>query len=298
VKSGLQGCELGLAPPLLADSVEKKCDARDKAARSLFRSVPFPLTTTLFAATCLLACVCVAPVCVIPAAYGQTAPPQNAQAANASVKDASAAEQIPPGTTICAVLEKSLDARKAKAGDAVVAKTTMAVLSHGKVVVASGARVLGHVTQATAHSGNTKSELGVTFDRILPKEGGEIPLELTLQAVGYGGLPKSSDEDVNATYSAVQGIGPGPVAASARHSNFPPPRPEPADTPTAATPGGSPGNPVLEAGSKGVVGIEGMTLAEGKDAGQGSVISAEKKNVKLDRGSQLVLRVVASGPAS
>jgi hypothetical protein len=261
---------------------------------AFFRAVPFPRATRLFAATGLLASVCLA-----SAAYAQTAPPQNAGAA--SLQTPSTAEQLPPGTTICAVLEKTLDTKKVKPGDAIVAKTTMAVLAHGKVVIATGARVLGHVTRVTPRSGgNATSQLAVAFDRVVLKAGDEMPLPLTLQAIGYGGLPLPTEDDpgANSPYSAMSSAATGPASSAARRTNFPAPRLDPSNAPAPAPPGITPGSPVLDAGSKGVVGIKGLTLAEGSDAAHGSVISAEKKNVRLDRGSQLILRVVGSnGPS-
>ena len=46
----------------------------------------------------------------------------------------------------------------------------------------------------------------------------------------------------------------------------------------------------LSARSTGVVGMEGMSLNAGSDPAQGTVISSANKNVKLDSGTQLILR--------
>jgi len=243
------------------------------------RALPFRLASWLLSASGIFACVFLA-----PAALGQAAPAQSADAAS----------QLAPGTTICAVLEKTVDAKKAKAGDAIVAKTTMAVLSHGKVAIASGARIVGHVTSVKAHSKNqAKSQLGMAFDRVVLKGGGEIPLQLTLQAIGYGGLPPAQEDETAGSYSQAAAAASQVASGGSRRSGFPPPRPEPADTPTAAAPGTAPRNPALDGGSKGVVGINGLTLTEGTDAARGSTVEATKKNVKIERGSQLILRVIA-----
>ena len=45
-----------------------------------------------------------------------------------------------------ATLNKSVDARHAKVGDQVTAKTTGAVKSDGKVVIPKGSTLVGHVT--------------------------------------------------------------------------------------------------------------------------------------------------------
>jgi hypothetical protein len=226
-------------------------------------------------------------------AHGQAVPPQNAEAAS----------QLPAGTTICAVLEKTVDARKAKAGDAIVGKTTMAVLWHGKVVIASGARIVGHVTDVAVHSkSQAKSELGITFDRVVLKGGGEVPLQTVVQAIGYGGLPRPGEQQedtiANPTYSAGAAAAAMSGGAANRRSNPEAPRIETSGTPTPEAPESAAANPALDAGSKGVVGIDGLTLTEGSTAARASVIEAKNKNVKLERGTQLILRIIASVGAS
>src|SRR5262249_23865482 len=86
-----------------------------------------------------------------------------AQSGNSgSANDASAApadtsQNAPPapaGTirgTFPVALQKTLDSKKLKAGDAIVSQTTATLQLHG-AMIPSGAKVLGHVTQATARS--------------------------------------------------------------------------------------------------------------------------------------------------
>src|SRR5579863_637654 len=66
-----------------------------------------------------------------------------------------AASKLPAGTTICAEFSKSLDARKLKVGDPVEARTTLAVLSQGMVVIPEGSKIAGHVTQAVQRTGKS-----------------------------------------------------------------------------------------------------------------------------------------------
>lgn len=298
MKSRFPGCEFGVGP-LWAARRAGEPKAQPRGSRNLLCSVSFPLAARFLAATFLLVSLCLAST-----ARGQSAPSQNPSTTPpqaTSPQNATTTEQLPPGTTICAVLDKTLDTKKAKAGDAIVAKTTMAVLAHGKVVIATGEQVLGHVTRVTVRSGNNaKSEVGVAFDRVVLKDGSQMPLPLTLQAIGYGGLPLPTEDEPasNSPYSATSSAGTGLAGSAARRSNFPPPRPDPSDAPTPAPPGITPGSPILDVGSKGVVGIKGLTLKEGADAGHGSVISADGKNVRLDRGSQLILRVVTKNRSS
>jgi biotin carboxyl carrier protein len=231
----------------------------------------------------------------------QTVPPSSGpatQAPAAESKGDAVPNELPVGTTICAVLTKTVDAKKAKAGDAVAAKATLAVLSHGKVMIADGAKISGHITKASARSfGNPESEVRIVFDHVVLKDGGEMPLALTVQAIGYGGIPLPTEGDPG-EHSPY----PPPLASqepsSTRHSSVP--QPQPLETPEIPRAGpaehgtaSSTTNPALDVGSKGVVGMPGLTLSEASQAPRGSAVSSSSRNVKLESGSQLILRVIA-----
>src|SRR5439155_2338965 len=81
------------------------------------------------------------------------------------------------GSTINATLTKSVDAKKAKAGDEITAKAQNDVRSGGNVVIPKGAKLIGHVTQAKAREkGESESALGIAFDRAVLKNGQEVAL--------------------------------------------------------------------------------------------------------------------------
>src|SRR6266850_1531012 len=89
------------------------------------------------------------------------------------------------GVLIPAQLSKSVDAKKAKAGDKVEAKTTMDLLSHGQVVIPRDTKVIGNVTEAKPHSKESpESSVGLSFDRISLKDGRELPMRSSVQAIG------------------------------------------------------------------------------------------------------------------
>jgi hypothetical protein len=60
------------------------------------------------------------------------------------------------------------------------------------------------------------------------------------------------------------------------------------NTPTDAQPGA---RAPITAETKGVVGISNLTLEPGGQTNQGSVVSSEKNNVKLESGTMMLLRV-------
>src|SRR5690348_6744 len=77
-------------------------------------------------------------------------------------------------------LPKSIDARKAKTGDRIEAKTTQDMLSNGKIVIPHDSKITGHITEsqgrAKGQKGDSTSSLGIAFDTLTLKGGQEIPL--------------------------------------------------------------------------------------------------------------------------
>ena len=97
----------------------------------------------------------------------QSAPPpaNNAQAQTAG------APRIAAGSVIPVQLTKTVDAKKAKTGDEVVAKVTQDMKTQsGDVLVPKDTTVIGHVTEAQARNKEQKeSQLAIAFDRAMGK---------------------------------------------------------------------------------------------------------------------------------
>lgn len=210
--------------------------------------------------------------------------PSNAPSAEPSFK-------VAPGTIIPAELSKSLDSKKAKEGDPVVAKVSADLLSDGAIIVPRNSRITGHVTEAKARGkGESESTLGMVFDRLILKNGQEIPLNAVVQAVGApvsSSVPTAADENPGGPKSNPGGYGSPGGMGSPRPSAMPG-NPSGTQGPDDQ-PGASPGpRGHLAANATGVVGISGVTLRTTSSAS--SVLASEKKNVKLDSGTQLLLR--------
>src|ERR1700748_1188606 len=80
------------------------------------------------------------------------------------------------GTQLQAELTRSVDAKKAKAGDEVTAKVTQDVKVNGSVVLQKGSKLEGHITEAQAKTKDGESKLGVLFNVAVSKSGQEIAL--------------------------------------------------------------------------------------------------------------------------
>ena len=112
-------------------------------------------------------------------ASSSTVPPSSVSAEN-GVSNA-----LPSRTAIPVALSKSIDAKKAKSGDPIEARTTMDLLFHGQIVVPRDAKIMGRVTTATSRSKEApESNLGIAFDHILMKDGRDLPIHVTVQAIG------------------------------------------------------------------------------------------------------------------
>ena len=252
---------------------------------------------------------------------GASANGNTAGAATAGAGDVSAA--LTSGTALQAELGKTVDAKKAKAGDEVSAKLTQDVKSNGKVVLHKGSKLVGHVTEAQARSKeNAESKLGIVFDKAVLKGGQEVAFNSVIQAVapplqatsslagdensslgggmGSGGMGRTTGGSgplggaiggaTNTAGSTVGGVAntAGNVAGST----------------TGAVGGaangtvGAAANGTLGATSRGVIGMQGLALnTAAAGSAQGSVISSTTQNVKLDGGTRMVLQIAGSAPA-
>jgi hypothetical protein len=85
-----------------------------------------------------------------------------------------------------ATLERSVDARRAKPGDEVTAKTNESYTTASGMTIPRGSRLVGRVTEARAHArdeGAAASQLGIVFDRAELPDGRTVPMQATFQAV-------------------------------------------------------------------------------------------------------------------
>lgn len=227
------------------------------------------------------------------------------QAAQASEKNAQVASagQLQAGSTVQAELVKPVDARKNKVGDEVLAKTTHDLKSEGRVVVPKGAKLVGHVTEVKAHSKNSAaSELGIAFDHAILKNGTEVPLSLSIQALGRGQASAAAMEDGTIAASNAGAMGSAGAAASGggvlggvRSTAGGVMNTAGNTVGAAANTAGAAGGVAtgsLSASSQGVVGLPGLSLStQTSTSANASVISSQGSNVHLDSGTEMILRV-------
>src|SRR5579884_1946411 len=217
-------------------------------------------------------------------------------------------------------LTKSVDARRSKPGDEVVARLRNDLRQDGKVVLRHGTRLIGHVTEAQARAnGAATSELGLVFDRAELKGGQSIELHAAIQAIApaaQAGYDESPMGDVGTSPSSGGrggsggGMGGGAAGGGAFGSV--------GSTAggVAGTAGSAVGGAVQDAGStvaregrgagrgvaltsssRGVIGFPGVQIsAELSNATKGTVLVSNQKDIRLDGGTQVLLRVIAQPP--
>ena len=244
---------------------------------------------------------------------GASASSSNSSSTSANTGHSSAS--LASGTAMNATLSQPVDVKKNKPGDQVTAKTTQATKSEGKVVIPKGSKLVGHVTECKQRSKEEKeSALGIVFDKAILKNGEEVPLNVTINALAAAQSAASNSiggDDLSAGGEAIgsaRANGGGALggvrsAAGGAASTV---------TNTAANAGGLAGGAVnstanvagatrgavgglnaagqLTSNSQGVFGLQGLNLSSAvSNSTQGSLITSTSRNVHLDSGTQLLL---------
>jgi hypothetical protein len=232
-------------------------------------------------------------------------PTPNGQAAGAAQNGASSngasngPTRIAAGSVIPVQLTKTIDAKKVKTGEEVDAKVTQDMKStSGEVLVPKDTKIVGHVTEAQPRTKDQKeSQLGITFERAVMKEGGDMVMPASIQAVivpqnqsaenaapaGGSSAPAPSGGSASGTPNSGRA---GNAGSMPQASSAPPTSGDGGAAPAANNP-----RPQITASTQGVIGQADYKLSTPGDVSQGSVVSSEKGNVKLEGGTMLLLRV-------
>lgn len=241
-------------------------------------------------------------VCVLSGAaalsIAQTAPvPANGDAAESAAPssgmakpqaDTSNAAQKAPA--IPATLDKGVDSKKAKAGDEIVAKTSVGMSSATGVQIPEGSKIVGHIADAKAKSkGDAQSSLSFSFEKIVLKNGQELPFHAVAQAIGMSQSPAQAAFPENGgpnSQQASNGMkgGASPAVGGSTSGNTGASNATPQGIAGEDTSGGR-----LPENATGVVGIKGLTLDSQSNA---SIVSSDSKSVKLDGGTQMLLKII------
>ncbi len=223
---------------------------------------------------------------------------QDAGPAGATTNGGNHATKIATGSVIPVQLTKTIDAKKAKTGDEVDAKVTMDMKnSTGQVLVPKDTKVIGHVTEAQPRSKEQKeSQMGIAFDRAIMKDGNQLDLPMSIQAIIGQQSNANPGESDQAGAGPSYGGTPASTGSAGRQGGMggstPQPTPPSGENSAPAGPQSATNSmPQITGNTQGVVGIPHLNLSSGPNGAQGSVITSDKNNVKLESGTMLLLKV-------
>jgi hypothetical protein len=228
------------------------------------------------------------------------------------------------GSEMSATLSKPVDARKAKPGDRVTATNDKDAKTADGTSIKQGSTLVGHVAKAKpldkstsgSAAGNGESMLSIVFDKAILKDGREIPLNATIQAVSAAESNASLASDMGGAGMSTVGMGAGSARASGggliggvggsvvgglgaagglasgagRGVNGAVGGTAGAAFHSAGAVGGINSSGALTSGSKGVFGIKGLDIAASSaDSADGSLITSSTRDVRLDGGTKMLL---------
>jgi hypothetical protein len=195
------------------------------------------------------------------------APPQS----NPPAKNATSSLSLPKGTGIVGTLSTNLDTKHSKLGDRVEVEVTQDVKPAGQILLRRGSHITGQVTQSFAFAkGSSNAKLEIEFDKVITKNGEQIPVYLAIYALAAKGDPSKDDMQ----------DGRGLAATST----------------TAGVSGGL-GRPangqLLKPDTQGVIGMDSLRLTPlARDNPPASLVRSESKDVHLPKETEIVLVVV------
>jgi hypothetical protein len=201
------------------------------------------------------------------------------------------AAKEPAGVTVNAELTKGIDVKKAKAGDLVYARTTIAVTLADGTELPKGTKLIGKVTEARAKSSSDKtSHVAFSLEQAETKDGHEIPLRVMVTSVT---VPLETS-DLSAVTAGARGGALAPTSSATSSTNI---DPRAAQSSVQAT-----AQPQQEA--DGIVGhapnqrltvgnMPGAILTSADGTSQSASIDLPNENVWLGQGTKMMLFVAA-----
>jgi hypothetical protein len=231
-------------------------------------------------------------------AYGQE--PATSRADDTSqIKDASAAAFS--GMSLVAEITKTVNSRKAKLGDEVKARLTQDVMAKGLIILPRESQLVGHVSEAKARSKeDPEARLGIVFDKAFLKNGKQIEMSAVVQALAppfaRAAFIDPSDPMITQANERSSKMLPHLDSGNRNMNDTSSRSAEPkvrlsndgniaqANSSIPWAPGSK-----LGSGNRGVFGLPDLALTAGKQP----AITSIKNDVKLENGTQVVLKVIS-----
>jgi len=226
---------------------------------------------------------------------------------------------------ILAELTQSLNGKKLKPGDQIKAEVSQDVLWHGRIIIPVESKLLGYVTEVQTRGSDAPSRLGIVFDKVVLKHHEELEVQGVVHALSPAVLRHLRVDDPDPMMPPVMmQSGARIPSTSSPRSSSPGPAPQLGIPPSAsgtapATPlsggiltGNIAAGPVAEwrdlnsgrnsghlsvGMPQGVFGLKGLSLTQGSSQSTpGPVITSVAQDVKLDYGTQVLVKVAGIPP--
>lgn len=231
-----------------------------------------------------------------PQAQTSTTPTQLTQS---NAGQTAKVNRIAPGSIIPVQLTKTIDAKKVKAGDEIVAQVTQDMKnSNGEIIVPKNTKVTGKVTEAQVRNKEQKeSQVAISFDHAVTATGTDMSMPMSIQAVispSYLSSQNNQAPAQGASQPSASGANGGMAPGAGRQGST-------GGAPQTENPAASAGeesaanaastHQPITGKTEGVLGIQDLSLSSASSPNQGSVLSSDKNNVKVEGGTLMLLRV-------
>lgn len=228
----------------------------------------------------------------------------NTDARASKSASASAGSMLDAGTSLEAQLQKAIDVKKSKVGDEVVLKTTRAIKQNGETVVPKGTTLVGRITEVQQKTKqNSISKVGMVFDRLQGKNL-DTPINASIVSVATAQVNAATGDlfetgaSGSGSTSASGGSRGGTSGGGGLLGGVGSTVGSVVNT-TTQTVGGVAGTATNTLGqttgtvTRTVNGLQISSAASGS-ASSSSTISAQGKDVRIDKGATFQLRVDGS----
>jgi len=201
----------------------------------------------------------------------------------------------PEVSNLLAVLNKPVETRTAKAGDEISLKSISDLAVDGQIVIARGSQLNGKLVEVVLKDKeNPETLLAFSVEKAVLKDGSQIPLQAIVAALA---APRKDSLATDPTFGMMHSNEPKMVGgATATSSSGSLPASSRATSNAAVATANLIGKldqpTVLDANSQGAVDIEGLKITWRLLAPPPiTVVSSKGKNLKLEAGTQVLLRM-------
>lgn len=198
------------------------------------------------------------------------------------------AQVSPQSQTVQVELQKTIKTKSAKVGDEVKARTVTPLIVSGTVIPV-GSPVMGHIIAVESEAtGSDTSSLTLAFDSVNLEHGQKLPLKFAVLAAMRPG-ESSQQQQPQQQPDNTPPAGQAQPEMQILHGGSMTPHNTPE---TLKKMPGKKENPGVAAQTGSVIGMPGVTLEIGEANDPSSTFRSTHKNLQLDSGMQLILKVM------